>query len=188
MKVLYIVNLPIFSVKRQFEFISQPLFSSTSPIKENQTPIASPSFHSAPLIHIPTTSIPLFQTLTPNPSPAMDSRFAPLVLPAQLHDLPQAYSTRIKTHSFEGDITAQQHLDRFNDFYDLEEVDHEDAKLRLFAQKISREVKKCFRGLQVGSINDFQQFETVFLGKWEKKRNYLQLLTQYNNLKRGMNE
>ena len=33
-----------------------------------------------------------------------------------------------------GDISAQQHLDRFNDFCDLEEVDYEDAKMILFAQ------------------------------------------------------
>lgn len=108
----------------------------------------------------------------------MAARFAPLVLPAQLHDLPQEYSQRIKTYGPKGDITAQQHLDRFSDFYDLEEVDYEDAKLRLFAQSFLGEVKKWFRGLQARSIHDFQQFETVFLGKWEQKRNYLQLLTQ----------
>ena len=85
----------------------------------------------------------------------MAVRFAPLVLPAQLHDLPHAYSTSIKTYGVEWDITAQQHLDRFNKFYDLEEVDHEDAKLRLFAQSFSGEVKKWFRGLQARSIHDF---------------------------------
>ena len=95
----------------------------------------------------------------------------------QLRDLPQAYSTRIKTYGVEEDNTAQKHLDRFNDFCDLEEIDHEDAKLRLFAQSFSGEVKKWFRGLQAGSIHDFQKFEIVFLGKWEKKRNSLQLLT-----------
>ena len=60
--------------------------------------------------------------------------------------------------------------------------------MRLFAQKFSGEVKKWFRGLQAGSIHDFRQFETIFLGKWEKKINYFHFLTQYNNLKRGMNE
>jgi hypothetical protein len=43
-------------------------------------------------------------------------RFSPLVLPAQLHDLPQNYSEIIKTYNAKGDITTQQHLDRFNDF------------------------------------------------------------------------
>jgi len=64
----------------------------------------------------------------------MAARFEPLVLATQLHDLPRACSTRIKTYHSEEDITTQQHLDRFNDFCDLEEVDHEDAKLRIFAQ------------------------------------------------------
>ena len=143
---------PNFFVKSKFEFFSQPLFSATSPIKGDQTPVASPSIdiHSTPPIHIPTTPIPIvtpYQTPTPNLSPAMAARFAPLVLPAQLHDLPQAYSQRIKTYGVEGDITTQQHLDMFNDFFNLEEVDHEDAKLRQFAQSFSGEVKKWFRGL-----------------------------------------
>jgi len=75
-------------------------------------------------------------------------------------------------------------VERFNDFIDLEEVDHEDVKMRLFAQSFSGEVKKWFRGLRAGSINTFQVFETTFLRKWEDKKNPLQFLTQYKNLKR----
>jgi len=75
-------------------------------------------------------------------------------------------------------------VERFNDFIDLEEVDHEDVKMRLFAQSFSGEVKKWFRGLREGSINTFQVFETTFLRKWEDKKNPLQFLTQYKNLKR----
>lgn len=63
----------------------------------------------------------------------MASRFNPLVLLAQLHDLPQGYSQIIRTFGAEGDITTQQHLDKFNDFVDLEEVDHEDSKMILFS-------------------------------------------------------
>ena len=107
----------------------------------------------------------------------MATRFTPLFLPTQLHDLPQGYSQRIRTYGAEGDITAQQHLDRFNDFIDLEEVDHEDSKMRLFAQNFYGEVKKWFKGLSAGSVHDFQEFETIFLNKWEGKKNSLQLLT-----------
>lgn len=64
----------------------------------------------------------------------MENRFAPLVLPANLHDLPQGYAQRLKQFGAEGDIIAQQHLDRFLDFCDLEEIDYEDVKMRLFAQ------------------------------------------------------
>jgi hypothetical protein len=64
----------------------------------------------------------------------MATRFTPLILPAQLHDLPQNYSQRIKLYDVEGNVSAQKHLDWFNDFVDLEEVDYADAKMRLFVQ------------------------------------------------------
>ena len=107
----------------------------------------------------------------------MATRFTHFVLLAQFHDLPQGYSQRIKTYGLEGDIIAEQHLDRFNDFCDLEEVDYEDAKMRLFAQSFYGEVKKWFKGLVVGSTHDFQDFDVVFLRKWERKKNSLHLLT-----------
>jgi hypothetical protein len=52
-------------------------------------------------------------------------------------------------------------LDWFNDFVDLEEVDHEDAKLRLFAQSLSEEVRKWFKALPAASILNFAAFETL---------------------------
>ena len=82
-------------------------------------------------------------------------------------------------------MTTQQHLDRFIDFTDLEEVDHEDAIMRLFAQSFTRKVKKWFRSLAPSSIQDWEQFQELFLEKWEIKKNSLQLLTHYNNLKRN---
>ena len=105
-----------------------------------------------------------------------------------MHDLPLGYSQRIRTYGAEGDVSAKQHVIRFNDFCDLKEVDHEDAKTRLFSQSLIGEVKEWFRSLLVGSIHNFQEFETIFLGKWERKKNSLHLLTQYNNLRRASNE
>ena len=48
-----------------------------------------------------------------------------------------------------------KHLDKLNDFIDLEEVDHEDAKLELFVQSFSGEVKKWFRSLPTGNTSKF---------------------------------
>jgi hypothetical protein len=69
---------------------------------------------------------------TPNPPRAMVARFSPLILPAQLHDFPQNYNQRINLYDVEGNISSQKHMDWFNDFVDLEEVDYADAKIRLF--------------------------------------------------------
>ena len=43
-------------------------------------------------------------------------------------------------------------MDRFEDFINLEEVDYDDAKMRLFAHILSGEAKRWFKDLQAGSI------------------------------------
>jgi hypothetical protein len=118
----------------------------------------------------------------------MAARFTPLALPAQLHDFPQNYNQRIKLYDVEGNTSAQKHLDWFNDFVDLEEVDHEDMKMRLFTQSLSGEVRKWFKALQAVSIPNFAAFETSFIARWGDKKNPLQLLTQYKNMKRAPEE
>lgn len=64
-------------------------------------------------------------------------------------------------------------MDKLNDFIDLEEVEHEDVKLRIFAQSLSGEVKKWFKALLAGSISNFQQFEQFLIARWEVNKNPL---------------
>ena len=45
-----------------------------------------------------TPLVPIHTVVLPNPPIVMDVRFTPLVFPAQLHDLPQGYSQRIRTY------------------------------------------------------------------------------------------
>ena len=113
-------------LKNKFESICQPLHVSAPlhTVKHQAFVASSPIVAlSTPLVHIPSIPIPIvtpYQTPPPNLPLAMAARSTPFVLPTQLHDFPQAYSQRIKTFGAEGDIIAQQHLDRFNDFCDLE--------------------------------------------------------------------
>ena len=102
-----------------------------------------------------------------------------------LHDLPQKYAQTITFYDREGNFTTHQHVDRFNDFIDLEEVDYDDAKVSLFSQSLSVEEKKWFKYLPARSIHEFDGFQTLFLDRWEDKNNPLQILAQYNNLKNG---
>ena len=60
--------------------------------------------------------------------------------------------------------------------------------MTLFSQIFSGDVKKRFRGLVDNSIEEFKSSENAFLRKWEDRKNPLQLLTQYNNLKRSCTE
>jgi hypothetical protein len=118
---------------------------------------------------IPTQTIQPIQI----PPRSMAAKFSPLALPTQLHDLPQSYNQRIKSYNVEGNASSQKHLDWFNDFVDLEEVDYEDAKKILFAQSLSGEVGKWFKSLPTTSIPDFVSFKTLFLARWDDKKNPL---------------
>jgi len=92
---------------------------------------------------IPTQRIPP----VPNPPRVMVTRFTPLSLPSQLHSFPHNYNQRIKLYDAKGNACSQKHFNWFNDFSDLEEVDHEEVKMILFSQSLSWEVRKFFKAL-----------------------------------------
>ena len=63
----------------------------------------------------------------------MAARFAPLVFPQVLDDMPADYQRKIPF--FDGTpngITAQQHVDRMVNFCELHEIDAENVAMRLF--------------------------------------------------------
>lgn len=79
-------------------------------IAQLQTPISSP----LQTVHTPPTPP------RPNPPRVMVSRFAPLVLPQVLDDMPADYQSKLPF--FDGtpnSIIAQQQVDRMVDFYEL---------------------------------------------------------------------
>ena len=66
-----------------------------------------------------------------------NDHFSPLSLPIVLHEFPLNYSQRISLYDGEGNFIERQHVDRFGDFVNLEEVDDDDVEMRLFAQSLS---------------------------------------------------
>ena len=85
-------------------------------------------------------------------------------------------------------MSAQQHVDKMNDYFDLQEVDEGDAQMRLFAQILTGDVKKWYKGLHVTSILDLTEFQRSFLDRWEVKKNPLQILSEYKNIRRNQGE
>jgi len=125
----------------------------------------------------------------PNPPRVMAARFAPLVLPQVSDDMPVDY--QIKIPLFDGapnNITAQQHVDRMADFYDLHEIDAENVTMRLFIQTFLGEVRKWFRGLPAARITTLADLQRKFLDHWEVKKNPLQILAEYEQIKRNAGE
>jgi hypothetical protein len=118
----------------------------------------------------------------------MAARYAPLVLAAPLHAMPQDYQTRLPQFDAKGTLSAQQHVDKMNDYLDLQEVDEVDVQMRLFAQSLTGDTKKWFKALPAASIPDLVAFQRSFLDRWEVKKNPLQILSEYENIKRNQGE
>jgi len=75
-----------------------------------------------------------------------------------------------------------------NDYFDLQQVDEADVQMRLFAQSLTGEVKKWFKTLRVASITDIVDFHQSFIDRWEVKKNPLQILLEYENIRRNQGE
>lgn len=60
--------------------------------------------------------------------------------------------------------------------------------MRIFSQTLTGDVRTWFRYLPPNSIYSLDVFYQQFLNRWEKKKNHLQILSEYENLKRGPNE
>ena len=81
----------------------------------------------------------------PNPPPPgvfakVAARYAPLVLPAQLHDLPDNYIKNLPKFTGEGDLTAAEHINFFDQFADICGIEHEDVYSRLLVQTFEGQV------------------------------------------------
>ena len=92
----------------------------------------------------------------------MATTFFSLDFPSVLQDLPHNFSHRISLFDGDGNFIDRQHMDRLDDFIDVEEVDYDDAKMRLFAQILSWEQNIWFKYLPTKSIATFEDFSLFF--------------------------
>lgn len=118
----------------------------------------------------------------------MANRYDPLVLPAPLVAMPADYQSKIVQLDGIGPYTAQHHVNKMTDYFELHETDIGDVQMRLFAQSLAGDVRKWFRGLLANIIDNLDMFYQQFLNRCEKKKNPLQILSEYKNIRRGPNE
>ena len=78
--------------------------------------------------------------LVPNKVP---DRYKPLILPPILHDFPKKYYKYLPRFDGENGITAQKHIQGFENYLDLFEIDEDDVKIRLFALSLQNRIKSC---------------------------------------------
>lgn len=148
----------------------------------------NPSFILSSNVHLNLVSLPPPPPFIVNPlvftPPIMAARYSPLVFPAPLANMPQDYQSKIVLFDGTGPLTTQQHVDKMNDCFDLQEVDEESVNLIMFSQSLGREVKEWFNSLPTNSINDLLAFHQNFLNRWEVKKNPLQIFSEYENIRR----
>lgn len=75
-----------------------------------------------------------------------------------------------------------------SDFFELHEIDEVDVQMRLFAQTLTGDVKKWFKAFPANHITELANFHNLFVDRWERKRNPLQILSEYENIRRAPNE
>ena len=90
------------------------------------------------------------------------ARYAPHILLVPLHDLPENY---MKSPKFtgEGDLTAQEHINFFDQFADILGIEHEDVYSRLLVQTFEGQVRTWFRALAAGSLRSYEELENAFI-------------------------
>ena len=61
-----------------------------------------------------------------------------------------------------GNVSAKYHVGKFDDFIDLEEVDHEDVKMRLFTKNLSGRPRNGIKIYLLGLSQTLQAFKQSF--------------------------
>jgi hypothetical protein len=116
------------------------------------------------------------------------ARYAPLVLPVPLHDLPENYMKNLPKFTGEGDLTATEHINFFDQFVDILGLEHEDVYSRLLVQNFEGQVRTWFRGLPTGSIGSYDELENAFIRQWGERKDHLYYLTEFGALRKKNSE
>jgi hypothetical protein len=103
------------------------------------------------------------QQLLPRIFAKVADRYAPLVLPVPLHNLPEIYMKNLPKFTGEGDLTVVEHIKFFHQFTNILGLEHEDVYSRLFVQTFKGQVKTWFQSLPPGSILSRDALEDLFL-------------------------
>jgi hypothetical protein len=110
--------------------------------------------------------------LVVDPTPSkIQHRYGPLKLPHILHDFPPKHYKYLPLFDVEPiDITAEKHIQDFEHFIDLFEIDHDDVCMRTFCQSLKGDTKYWFKHLHPEKISSWEELKNVFLKFWGKKK------------------
>ena len=94
----------------------------------------------------------------------IQNHYRPLHLPHVLHDFPTKHYKYLRIFvGVSNSLTTKKHLQSFEHFFDLFEIEHDDVCMRVFSQYLQGDVKEWFRNLQPESIKTWEEFSDIFL-------------------------
>jgi hypothetical protein len=126
--------------------------------------------------------------LDPTPSKTQH-RYRPLNLPHILHDFPPKHYEYLPMFDGEPDaISAEKHIQGFEHFIDLFEIDHDDVCMRAFSQSLKGDTKYWFKHLQPETISSWEELKDVFLKFWGRRKSLDLQLIEFYDLKKQNNE
>jgi len=102
--------------------------------------------------------------------------------------MPQDYQRKITYFDGTGTYIAQQHTKKMIDYFENYEIDDNDVRMKIFVHGLTGDVRTWFRALPVNTIADPSALYQKFLNRWEKKKDPLHILSEYESLKRGPQE
>ena len=108
----------------------------------------------------------------------IQNQYRPLQLPHVLHDFPTKHYKYLPRFGGESDnLTTEKHLQSFENFINILEIEHDDVCMRDFSRYLQGDVKEWFKHLQHESIKTWEEFNYVFLKLWGKRRPIDQILS-----------
>jgi hypothetical protein len=128
------------------------------------------------------------QQLPPRVFTKVAARYTPLVLLVPLHDLPKNYTKKLPKFTGEGDLTATEHINFFDQFVDILCLEHDDVYSHLFVQTFEGQVKNWLRSMPPGSIISYDELEDLFIKQWGERKYHLYYLTEFGSLKKKGSE
>jgi hypothetical protein len=114
--------------------------------------------------------------------------FKPLRLPYLLNPYPLECYGYPPQFSGENQVSAERHLESFEDFVELFEIVHEDVIMIFFSKSLIRDVVAWFKGLRVDSIGSWIEFSNVFLKYWSECKSLDSYHVDFYALKRKQGE
>ena len=102
--------------------------------------------------------------------------------------MPQDYQTKITYFDNTSACTALQHSKKMQDYFENYEIDDDSVRMRIFVQSLTGDVRTWFRSLAANSITTSDELYQCFTTRWEKKKDPLHILAEYDTIKRGPQE